>query len=364
MKTPFVQPRFTGSRFDEHSLPVDVAKDLAAYQDLVVQLAKHLYLKDHPERQRVPKGFESSFELHLEKVDGGSAKPLLTAVASALTLDLGATSYFTQARDLITQCIASDAPPADFPRELLAYFNVVGRSLQEGEAMELPDTRSGSPAVLTPERRRALVLSADKVYDKQVELMGFIGEVDFENKTFRLRFNDGSSKNVPYHDAFENKARKYAGSSRHQVTVRCVAAFDSWDRLQKVIEVESIDMQPNYEVAQKFEGLAALEDGWFDGDGKAPPKDALREFTGMMVRHYPVTLKLPAIVPTPEGGILLEWRQPGTPSVDLDLANRVAEFHQLLPSGGDQEVTFALKNDPDWEAFIAFLNERIDPQQS
>lgn len=364
MKTPFIQPRFTGPRFDEHSLPVDVARDLAGYQDLVVQLAKHLYLKDNPERQRVPKGFESSFELHLEKVDDGSAKPLLMAVATALTLDLGAASYFTQARDLITRCIAAEIPPTEFPKELLSHFNVVGRSLQDGETMELPDTGTEKPAVLTPKRRRDLVLSADKVYDKQVELSGFIGEVDFENKTFRLRFNDGTSKNVPYADAFENRARKYAGSSRHQVTVRCVAAYDSWDRLQKVIEVESVDLQPNYEVASKFEGLATLADGWYDGDGKAPPQEALRELTGMMVRHYPVQLKLPAIVPTPDGGVLFEWRQSGTPSVDIDLSTMEAEYHQLLPDGRDVEQKFVLKSDGEWESFIAYLNERIEPQQA
>ena len=44
MKTEFLKPRFTGARFDEHTLPVDVARDLAAYEELVIELAKHLWL--------------------------------------------------------------------------------------------------------------------------------------------------------------------------------------------------------------------------------------------------------------------------------------------------------------------------------
>ena len=63
MKTPFLRPRFTGPRFEAHTIPVEVAKDLAAYEELIVELAKHLYLGAHPGRRRVPKGFEDSFSL-------------------------------------------------------------------------------------------------------------------------------------------------------------------------------------------------------------------------------------------------------------------------------------------------------------
>ncbi|UUE99042.1 hypothetical protein NDY24_04165 [Xanthomonas hortorum pv. pelargonii] len=66
MKIDFSQPKFTGARFDEHTLPVDVARDLAAYERLIVELAKHLYLQEHPGRQRVPKGFEAGFRLDIE----------------------------------------------------------------------------------------------------------------------------------------------------------------------------------------------------------------------------------------------------------------------------------------------------------
>src|SRR3954469_14821937 len=101
MKSEFLQPRFEGARFNEHTLPLEVARDLAAYEILVVELAKHLYLHAHPDRQRVPKGFASDFHLHLERVDEGSSRPVLSIVtASALVLAAG-NVYFEQARDLI-----------------------------------------------------------------------------------------------------------------------------------------------------------------------------------------------------------------------------------------------------------------------
>ena len=46
----FIQPRFVGPRFDEHTLPLSAAKDLAAYEELIVELAKHLYLTKHDDR--------------------------------------------------------------------------------------------------------------------------------------------------------------------------------------------------------------------------------------------------------------------------------------------------------------------------
>lgn len=51
MKAQFLQPRFDGARFTGHPLPLEVARDLAACKTLVVELAKHLYIQDHPERR-------------------------------------------------------------------------------------------------------------------------------------------------------------------------------------------------------------------------------------------------------------------------------------------------------------------------
>src|SRR2546425_410761 len=129
MKLEFLHARFDGARFSEHTLPLEVARDLAAYETLVVELAKHLYVKEHPERERVPKGFAADFHLHLERVDDGSAKPVLSIVtAGAVALGAGASIYFERARDLISKCVAAadGQLPAEFPRSLLAHFNQVG----------------------------------------------------------------------------------------------------------------------------------------------------------------------------------------------------------------------------------------------
>jgi hypothetical protein len=359
MKSEFLQPRFEGARFNEHTLPLEVARDLAAYEILVVELAKHLYLHAHPDRQRVPKGFASDFHLHLERVDEGSSRPVLSIVtASALVLAAG-NVYFEQARDLITECIAApegQLPPA-FPRELLAHFNQIGRSLRADERMEI--SADGKLAVLDQDRRKRLVLAAETVYEREVDLSGTIEEVDWDKSTFRLRLSDGTKMIIPMPETFHHQAGSYGGRRRHQATVHGVGAYDSWDRLQKIISVESLEMQQDYLMAMKFDEIRAIENGWHNGQGTAFNLSQLGKVASKLIGHFPEKLPIPAIVPTPEGNLLFEWNVSGQPSVDLRLADLKAEFHAFHPHHGDIEREFNLASDAEWPVFFAFLLQNI-----
>ncbi len=364
MKSPFIQPRFDGARFSEHTLPLDVAKDLAAYEALLVDLAKHLYLQDHKERQRVPKGFAKEFHLHLERVEDGSTRPVLSVVAAgALALGAGTNVYFERARDLINECIASPQGqlPAGFPKELLAHFNQFGRSLREGERMELP-LPGNQIATLTPERRKSLVLGADQVYEREIELSGTIEEADWKNSSFRLRTLEGERITVPMPSSFHPTAGQLGGKARHLVTFSAVAAYDSWDNLQKVIAAEGFEVQFNFELATRFEELRALQDGWFDGSGSAPDIERIDAVAEQFLQAYPEKIPLPAVVPTPEGDLLLEWNLPGHPSVDLSLADWRADFHRFGPDDSDEEQSFALNTQEGWSEFFEFLNLHVPKQ--
>lgn len=365
MKTDFVQPRFTGARFDEHSLPVDVARDLAAYEALILELAKHLYLQDHPDRQRVPKGFSANFRLDIERIDAGSTRPMLALViAGALALNGGEQDYFQRARDLTAECIAapSTALPADFPKELLVHFNQFGRSLREGEALELPRQNAAS-ATLTPQKRKALVLAADQVYEKEVDLLGTIAEVDFERSSFRLRLDDGGQVTVPMPDNLHNKVREFGGKARHQVALKGVAAYDSWDRLQKLVAVESLQVMKNYAIATRMDEIAQLQAGWFEGAGLAPDAEVLSSVAEKLIGDYPEKLPLALIVPTQDGNLLLEWAAEGDPSLDIELGRLEASYHAFGPDETDIERDFTLDTEG-WQALFAFLADNIKARRA
>lgn len=364
MKTDFSQPKFTGARFDEHTLPVDVARDLAAYESLIIDLAKSLYLADHPDRQRVPRGFAVNFRLDIQRIDSGSTKPLLALViAGALPLQGGEQDYFERARDLISECIAAPLNdlPVQFPKELLRHFNQLGRSLLEDESLELP--LPGQPqqtAVLTQDRRKQLVLAAEMFYEREVTLSGYIEEVDFAKQSFRLRLTDGgqATATIPMTEGFHAEARECAGHERHVVTVRGIGSFDAKDEIQKMVAVESIDATRNQALSARFDEIAQLKNGWFNGFGSAPQPSSLARLAGKMVAEYPSDLPIPQVVPTQDGDILFEWNSVGEPSLDINLRTQLASFHAFQIDGTDSEAEFDLSQD-DWTSLFSFLSERL-----
>lgn len=366
MKIDFSQPKFTGARFDEHTLPVDVARDLAAYERLIVELAKHLYLQEHSGRQRVPKGFEAGFRLDIERIDEGSTRPMLALVmAGALALQGGERDYFERARDLVAECIAAPvtALPEAFPKELLGYFNQFGRSLRADEALELP-LQSGIPARLTQDKRKQLVLAADQVYEREISLNGYIEEVDFAKSSFRLKPADNSPAVViPMQDSFHNTARIYGGRERHQISVVGVGAYDSYERLQKIISIESLEVTKNYVISARFDEISQLENGWFEGDGLAPDADRLSRVSEKLIADYPDKLPIPLIVSKQDGNLLLEWKVEGDPSLDIDLTSLQASYHAFGANEEDVERDFNLDT-VGWQSLFAFLNDNIKVQQA
>lgn len=362
MKTEFYQPRFTGPRFDEHTLPVEVARDLAAYETLVIELAKHLYKAEHPDKQRLPKGFAANFRLDIQDIGEGSTRPVLALVMSGvLALSGGDATHFEKARDLIAQCVAAPEGnlPPQFPKELLGNFNQFGRSLREGETLELPLASSTESAVLTPERRKKLVLAASEEYEREVELQGYIGEVDWEKSTFRLRLVDNSRMDVPLLSSFYDDAREYGGRSRHWVIVKGIGTFDAWDRLKRVLSSESAEVVKNFELANRLDELAQLQPGWFEGVGLSPDKDRLAQIAEQLASLYPDDLVLPAIFPTQDGNLLLEWDAAGDPSLDIRLDDFHASFHAFGADGTDIEGDFILADEAGWKDLHAFLSENI-----
>ncbi|HEV7571910.1 MAG TPA: hypothetical protein VGQ21_10485 [Thermoanaerobaculia bacterium] len=52
---------FSGRRFDDAGLELDVLAKLLAYRKLLIETAKELWRSENRERQRLPKGSKSRF---------------------------------------------------------------------------------------------------------------------------------------------------------------------------------------------------------------------------------------------------------------------------------------------------------------
>lgn len=310
----FLTPRFAGTRFDGHTLPIEVAKDLAAYEELIVDLAKHLYLKDNPTRKRVPKGFDDEFSLHVKQVDDGSAKPVLlwaAAFAGILASPPEHASYFERARLLVGETVSAEAAgmpiPDDFPLSHLAAFNQLGRSLRDGESVDLAPAGSAI-AELTPERRKQLVLKANSEYTKDIDICGQIDEVDYRELTFRLRSEGGETIRAKFQPADKAVVHRAAGDSvRRFVRIKGSAVLDAQERHRKPVEMSHIEELPNQPLAKAISNLSELRAGWFEGQGVAIPADKLAELSDLLANTFPEDLVYPFVAATPYGDVFLEW---------------------------------------------------------
>lgn len=369
----FAKPKFTGGRFTGHTLPVSVAGDLAAYEALLIDVAKHLYLTDHPERQRVPKGF-TDVHLDIAHIKDGSTIPVLAlipavAIASQLSLFDGVTDqsrYFARARDLIAECI--DAPssslPISFPKKALTHFNQLGRSLRADETLELGRANSTQPAILTSEKRKELVLAASAVYEREVELSGYIEEVDTQKSSLRLRIDDDTAPVISMPNDFFEQARQSLGNKHDRIFIKGIAQYNSSEILQKIISCDSIEIIKNYELVLSFDRLSQICDGWFEGEGKALNSTDLQDIAQLMIQSYPEKLPLPSIVPTQDGNLLFEWQTENMPSVDIDLSLKKASFHAFGEQDIDIERDFFLTTSSNIDEFFAFLSEHIQELQA
>lgn len=353
----FLKSTFKGKRFDEHTLPLEVMRDLLAYESLIVELAKHLYRLQNPKRQRLPKGFVANFRLHLKNIEKGSAVPVMVTHVETAQLVHYVAPEFEQARDMIKACIAGN-PPQDFPQKYYSYFNAIGRSLEDDEEWDL-----GNGAHLTPSRRKELVLHNSRVYEKECEITGFIEEFDLKKQTVRFRCEDGSEISMDITDKILDFVRNYtlsgielSGSQRHKITAKIIGSFSSADIMRKVVEVKDVESLPNYELAKRFDTIVALEEGWNDGEGEPFTTDAMQSIAEKITAIYPDTLPLPYIYPTQDGNLLLEWETTDSPSLEID-ANRVEASYCDLTTEEDGEETFKLDNDDAWKNLFEFLEK-------
>ena len=103
----FIAPRLFGSRFEDHTLPVNILEDFTALEDLLIEVAKGIYLTENPNRKRVPKGFSDGIYLKLVDIDEGSSIAKF-AIASAIALNstlplenLDSFAYFEKAKNYL-----------------------------------------------------------------------------------------------------------------------------------------------------------------------------------------------------------------------------------------------------------------------
>jgi len=310
MNQEFLKPRLSGVRFEEHSIPLELLKDFAALEEMLVEVAKWKFRQANPQTKRLQRNFSKGLELHLANVEEGSAIASIVLMFAGLFPTENGT-YFEQAKTEIIETIANveQGIAPNLPPHLLSYFDRFGRGLREGEAMEFTRA-SGDVAKLTPAIRKKLILSSQvNEWTEEVALRGKISQIDTAKKRFQLELRDGTKINAPLNDqhldAVFETGREY--SENGYVLLQGVVRKDQQDHLKEFATVEHISPLDVLDVPLRLEELSSLKNGWLDGKGIAPAPEKLKTLASLFDSYFAENLPLPYLYPTPEGAIQAEW---------------------------------------------------------
>jgi hypothetical protein len=359
---PFLKPRLVGARFEENAIPLEFLKDLAVLEEMVIEVAKWKFLHEHPTRQRVPRGFTEGIALKLTGVEGGSAIPAIDLFAESDSLFLpDNVIYFEKARDSIIDAIGAATQNQSItdhiPEKTFGYFDRIGRSLRDEEAIEFSVQDRPSPTRLTKETRRKLVLASTKTkeFAEETSVIGSIPEADQDNMTFEIMIN-GQKVEAPmaiqHAEVILDAFNKYKMDFRLQL--QGVGIFSRQGKLQKFESIEHISLLDPLDVAARLDELRCLRDGWFEGKGIAPEEKELDWLLSVFKQFYPGDLPLPFLYPTVEGGIQAEWSlDPYEISLEIDLGERKGEWHRLdTLNDKDENRVLNLGNAQDWQWLV------------
>jgi hypothetical protein len=334
----FLRPRLRGSRFEGGEIPLDILSDLAGIGELAIEVAKWCFLNDNPRRSRSPKGFADSIVFKLTDLQKGSAVAVIGLDSTAPLLPgipPPYQEYFDRSREAIVRAIAAaeqnESVAEYLPETCLGYFDRIGRSLRAGESIEFTTALCTTPARLTRESRRRLILASSRIREltAEVRVRGSIPEVDQDRMTFELQLIEGrkiaGTMSDQHLDAIMEAFNGYRDSAR--VLIQGLGRYDRQDRLVRLQTVEHIALLDPLDVPARLDEFRGLKDGWLDGDGMAPRRGELDWLATNFDLYYPDDILLPHTYPTPKGGIEMEWSI-GTQSVflEIDLSARQADW--------------------------------------
>ncbi|HEU4887937.1 MAG TPA: hypothetical protein VFV49_08630 [Thermoanaerobaculia bacterium] len=245
---------FSGPRFDDAGLELDVLSELLAYRKLLIETAKELWRTENRERQRLPKGFEESIRLKFYSIEPGSAVVPIKRVVlhddSLLFEPPPRVDEIDEAAQLIDETITAVSEdrviPDRMPKAVLPLLAALGENLREGEAMKTRAVRSSRAAEFTCETRTRVERLLEAVYEDRVEIVGEVRSADVDQRNFAIRDSTGAkvpSKFRPEHEAEITDALHDHASCR--VAILGVGEFSTRDgSLRRILRVDVLERRP------------------------------------------------------------------------------------------------------------------------
>ena len=334
----FLEPRLTGKRFENHAIPLELFKDFSALEELIIELAKYAYKQENRDRQRLPKGFTKNISLKLSGIGEGSAIPKIILDIQNQDHANEYKKYFDNSKEMILRGVSAanniDEQISHYiPEEYLSYFDKIGRSLKDDEALELSPNNEDNKAIINKSTRK-LLLSSSRLEEitEEIVVRGKIFELDQKENIFTLQSSEGISVKAPVNSQHKSTILEAFNNyeSGVKVLIQCLGCFNRNNKLISIQTVEHVSLLDINDVPSRIDELRFLKDGWLDGIGKAPLEEGLNWLSNQFDNYALEDMPLPLVFPTEEGNIQMEWSSDSFDiSLEVDLTTQKAQLHIL-----------------------------------
>jgi hypothetical protein len=255
--------RFEGPRFEDQGLDLDVLSELSAYKKLILETAKEIWRLEHPERERLPKGFEEYFSVKMYGIHPGAVAVDLVRIKPNLDDHLEmlfeSEDSFDKAAIIIEEtmeAMALDAKlPDAFPLAVIPLFKYLGATLRKDESINAKSPHRTSSSHYNPTIREKFINWQGPKYEDDVDLFAEVRKVDLDEHSFSIRLPDGKKvegKFSPDREKIVLEALQDHVSTRLRVVGRGEYDRQSGTPL-KLVRVDSINPVPVSETGENDE---------------------------------------------------------------------------------------------------------------
>lgn len=308
--------RMRGGRYDQHGLPLDAAPELQRYENLIVRVARAIYMRQHRNRKRAPRGFSNSVILRLTAIEEGSVVPILhrdDALSQAYLMPLA--DYFEQARVLVNDTFkelnVSNSLNSAFPVECIKDLAAFGRSLRPDEYFEFSDTGSNPSTFRIETRKRLQEIANLERIDVETVVIGQVTGLRSTPQQFDFVLPDSNKRITGTyidHQMYEELHTFQGYMDRAPMVALTVIAAQSLDgEILSISDVLAVEAALPLDWGERIRRLAALEDGWLHADSLAPTDTAIDRAEHILLACLDEGVPRPGIFPTETGGVQLEW---------------------------------------------------------
>jgi len=336
----FLTARLCGGRFEEHVIPLDFFQDLAAFEKMLIEVAKWEYKKKHPDKKRLPNNFDKNMVLNVSSMSEGS---VILSLVLALSCSPGLyepweQECLTAASQTVAKVISAVEKGEPFaellPKKVLAQFELFGRRFHEGESIEWTAPNQTEKVIYKKDTRKKILLahSSKKEYTEETFFRASVADLIQTQNKIDVLLPDGRKVPIPldreYKEIIFEALRGYSDNAR--VQIRGIGRFSQDGKLLEMVSVDDIAALDPLDVGARLDELSRLEDGWLDGEGKAPSPKDIKWLADSFDRYFHDELPLPYLCPTEDGGICAEWPlDPLNLSLEIDLENHRGYWHAM-----------------------------------